>query len=357
MCIVVTGCGKKSITAPNAQPVARAGTDQTVTVNELVILDGKESEDPDGDPLIYRWTQDPNNPTQVILAYNVEWGDDPDRIPRRMFVPTQPGEYIFELTVHDGRNESAPTRVRVTVTGQATAPPGMVRIPAGEFVMGSDELETERPPRTVFLKAYFIDIYEVTNAQYREFLDTHPNIGPPVRWADTGFNKPNQPVIGVLWDDAAAYCQWVGKRLPTEAEWEKAARGTDGRRWPWGNVFDAKIGGTTFHANVVGSEDGFDLTAPVGSYPTGVSPYGVFDMAGNVDEWVQDLMDPNYYAVSPRENPVRSDPTGLSELLKVVRGGYFSAAPERCRTAYRRGMLPVISAVGIIGFRCAKDAQ
>lgn len=236
-------------------------------------------------------------------------------------------------------------------------PPGMVRIPAGDFLMGSDHVDTaqqgvefgtskpwfldEHPQRTVSLPSYEIDRYEVTNGQFRGFVDA-TRTQPPPTWPEGRF-APEQtawPVTGVTWFEADRYCRWAGKRLPTEAEWEKAARGTDGREFPWGDTFDEKngnIGGTAL--------------APVGSFPDGVSPYGVHDMAGNVSEWVAD-----WYRAYPGST-YTSDAFG--ERFKVVRNsswggsaGHYTVA-HFYRAAYRFYHAPD-QRFRDIGFRCAR---
>jgi formylglycine-generating enzyme required for sulfatase activity len=153
----------------------------------------------------------------------------------------------------------------------------LIRIPAGEFWMGSDDgPENARPRHRVHLDEFYIARHPVTNAQYAKFMKETGH-AEPYFWDDKRFNQPNQPVVAVTWRDAMAYCEWAGLRLPTERQWEKAARGTDGRTWPWGNDppderrcnFNRNVGATT----------------EVGSYPDGASPYGCQDMAGNVSEW------------------------------------------------------------------------
>ncbi|HIE28389.1 TPA: PEGA domain-containing protein [Candidatus Poribacteria bacterium] len=232
-----------------------------------------------------------------------------------------------------------------TIIGQDGAE--MILIPAGEFIMGSPEGEgddDEHPQHTVFLDAFYIDKYEVTNAQYKQFMDATGHKAPEY-WNDERYNQPNQPVVGVSWYDAVAYCKWAGKRLPTEAEWEKAARGTDGREYPWGNEWDSlkcnsEIGG-----------DGYEYTAPVGSFPDGASPYGVMDMAGNVWEWVADWYDSNhyYYSRSPQQGPD-------SGSHRVLRGGSWVNAVQlsSLRCADRDWFNPNYWN-NISGFRCAQD--
>jgi sulfatase modifying factor 1 len=200
------------------------------------------------------------------------------------------------------------------ITGKDGAP--MVLIPAGDFQMGSNDSDDEKPVHTVYLDAFYIDIYEVTNAQYKKFMDA-TKYKEPNYWNDSKFNAPNHPVVGVRWNDAVAYTKWAGKRLPTEAEWEKAARGgLVGKKYPWGDNLthdDANYSGT-------GGKDKWVNTSPVGSFaPNG---YGLYDMAGNVWEWCADWYDSKYYASSPKSNP--KGPS--SGERAVLRGGswYFS---------------------------------
>ena len=264
----------------------------------------------------------------------------------------------------------------------------MVMITAGDFLMGSPSGEgfsDERPQRAVALRAFLIDRYEVTNARYERFVKatghavpTNPN--PSVTlWID-GQPIPGSdahPVVNVSWHDAVAYCAWVGKRLPTEAEWEKAARGTDARLYPWGDEWSVHkansasywAGRTIEFADTVEwkafwvdgegariSRDrglkGEVLTLPVGSLPDGASPYGLLDMAGNASEWVQDWFEPYYYLRAPRENPRGPD----GKLLKVVRGGSWLKPASSLRTTDRDYGLPADQQSGT-GFRCAKDAS
>jgi formylglycine-generating enzyme required for sulfatase activity/uncharacterized caspase-like protein len=215
----------------------------------------------------------------------------------------------------------------------------MVLVPAGEFTMGSNDRDDEKPPHRVHLDAYWIDKYETTNALYRRFVDATTRSAPSY-WTDAGWNGTSQPVAGVSWVDADAYCKWAGKRLPTEVEWEKAARGTDGRKYPWGEQWDSS------KAN---AENRLGKTAPVGSYPSGVSPYGVHDMAGNAWEWVADWYDGNYYKQSPERNP-QGPSSGAS---RVLRGGSWSSLPYYARTAFRGYDTPGNRGNGV-GFRCAR---
>ena len=235
--------------------------------------------------------------------------------------------------------------------GTAAAPfldRSMVLVPAGEFTMGSVGGDPdEQPVHKVYVGAFFMDKHQLTVGSYARFLDATHHDSPP-EW--TVMNKPanqTRPVANVDWAEADAYCKWAGKRLPTEAEWEKAARGTDGRTYPWGNEPP-----TRFHANA-GKEvwGNHSALAPVGTLEGGKSPYGVYDMAGNVWEWVSDWYDQEYYQLSPPQNP--SGPRKGSH--KVVRGGSWgSGGILDLRSADRETHLPSFRGFGT-GFRCAKS--
>jgi formylglycine-generating enzyme required for sulfatase activity len=216
----------------------------------------------------------------------------------------------------------------------------MVLVPAGQFWMGSDEGDAEKPRHRITLDSFYIDKHEVTNALYQKFMSA---TGRAAReyWNDSKFNGSQQPVVGVSWHDADAYCRWAGKRLPTEAEWEKAARGTDGRKYPWGDEWDAS------RAN--SNESGHGRTVEVSSYPTGASPYGAHGMAGNVWEWIADWYDQDYYKRSPNRNP-RGPDAGTS---RVLRGGSWDFIPFNLRSTYRINDTPG-ARNNHIGFRCAR---
>ncbi len=220
--------------------------------------------------------------------------------------------------------------------------------------------DDERPQHTVTLDAYYIDKYEVTNARYQTCVVSDA-CSPPkdansftqeLYYGNTAY--ADYPVINVTWQQAEAYCAWAGKRLPTEAEWEKAARGTDGRTFPWGNGFngawlnfcdvncDRPWRYTTY-------DDGYAYIAPVGSYPDGASPYGALDMTGNVWEWTADWYDEHYYSVSPESNP----PGPSAGSWRVLRGGSWGDSNSNARTADRGG-----DTLGYwdydLGFRCVR---
>ncbi len=225
----------------------------------------------------------------------------------------------------------------------------MATIPAGEFWMGVDGmigLEDERPRHKVWLDAYQMDIYEVTVARYARFL-TATNREPPSYWETVKLAEHgDRPVIGVDWADAEAYCRWAGKRLPTEAEWEKAARGTDERQYPWGNQKPAPdLANYALGARFSYSQ----VLMPVGAYDKARSPYGLFEMAGNVWEWTQDWYHGAYYEKSPEKNPAGPE----QGQFKVLRGGSWSDMAKYMLT-YGRFKLPPATRNSYTGFRCAK---
>ena len=236
------------------------------------------------------------------------------------------------------------------VSQEAPVKEEMVTIPAGPFIRGTDAGGfDEQPPREIFLDEFRIDRYEVTNHQYGEFVAAtgHRKAGPPSRYAKniSKMRGPNQPVVYVSWDDAHAYCGWKGKRLPTEAEWEKAMRGADGRLWPWGNIEQAK------GANWARVSDGYEATAPVGTFVTDASPYGVMDGAGNIMEWVEDWYVEGYYQESADRNPPSPD----HGVYRVLRGGAYTTTGGDLRITSRSKMVPDFRDE-TIGFRCAASS-
>ena len=336
----------------------------------------------------------PAAPTAIVLVITATAGSPPDN-------PTAPPAPASTSTVAPQKVASpvaptigptqAPTLPPTLVPTQApTAPPNtppactaigqswtspvdgmtLVCVPANKFMMGSAASDTnaqddERPQHEVTLSAYWIDKTEVTNRQFELFVKTTnyqtdaERLGSGVifngsTWKDTkgAFwkqpkgpgsdlnGKSEHPVVLVSWNDAAAYCRWAGRGLPTDAQWEMAARGTDGRIYPWGNaVPDANR--ANFNYNV---KD----TTPVGKYSSGASPYGALDMAGNAWEWVNDGYDGNYYHVSPGSNP----PGPGSGTNKVLRGGGWHGSDGNLRMAYRYDNLPTHRSYNL-GFRCA----
>ena len=219
----------------------------------------------------------------------------------------------------------------------------MVLIPAGEVRLGTDNktdltFGTEADTQTVFVAAFYIDKYEVTNKQYAKFLSETRHRKPKF-WNDPGLNAADQPVVGVSWEDAEAYAVWAGKRLPTASEWEKAARGTDGRLYPWGNDYDAARGNFDDGGSMDGSTDGYAMaSAPVGNFTSGLSPYGLHDMAGNVWEWVSE----------------QSETT--DEKIYAIRGGSWTNGAGDTRTTVTY-IYPAQCSdhSSSVGFRCVKN--
>lgn len=272
--------------------------------------------------------------------------------------PTAP----HKSPAHDGESKSAektkpagngsaahhPDPFPHGIMGKDGAP--MVLVPAGEFTMGSDKGdEDEFPVHHVVLNAYYIDKFEVTNGRFAKFVEAiHSE--PPWGFADkdTPVVHADRPVRWVSWMDAMGYCLWAGKRLPTEAEWEKAARGTDGRVYPWGNDSPTPV-----HA-VYGLKDGGeDTISVIGDRDKGQSPYGAYDLAGNLYEWVMDWYGEDYYlnfAGTPAINP-RGPAEGTA---KVQRGGSYVNSPYRLRSSFRTKGDPTEQNPNV-GFRCAQD--
>lgn len=236
---------------------------------------------------------------------------------------------------------------------------GMVFIPRGDFIMGADDkelkdvidnfgqrgdfegydFEAEMPKRHLYLKSFYIDKHEVTNAEYKRFIDA-TGYTPPRHWQDFSFpqDKEDNPVLYVNWFDAANYCSWEGKRLPTEEEWEKAARGSDGRVYPWGNKFDPYKAVTAEYVLKFFRDVG-ELTqnaAPLDPFRGDKSPYGVYDLAGNVMEWTESMSN-----------------DGIS---RIVKGASWVHLGVRARSASKDATLPEYVS-HIIGFRCASDSN
>lgn len=253
----------------------------------------------------------------------------------------------------------------------------LVYVPAGEFVMGSEQgLTDEQPAHKVYLDSFWLDQTEVTNEAYRLCAEAG-TCSPPLKTGD--YDDPAyalHPVVYVSWEQAQTYCSWAGRRLPTEAEWEKAAtwnpRTNEKFVYPWGNEYDCSKGNyddeteqdaSLMQAGLVDC-DGFKRSAPVGSFPQGASPYGALDMGGNVWEWVHDAFienDPflfqerkSYYAVSPYENPQGVDPA--ITIYRSLRGGSWNFTYGFGRSAYRLWFALYDKYDGM-GFRCALDAN
>ena len=360
----VVGCDREETTeTTNSQPVIdRVVVPEEVKAGETVKLE-IIAHDADGDALTYNWD---------VSAGTV----DADGI---WTVPAEPTSATVFVHVSDGVNSAvASSRISVEVVAppeppKPVAPEGMVSIPAGEFQMGSNDPEadnTEQPVHTVYVDAFFMDEHEVTNLEYKKFVLANPRWGKDridkgfhdgdylTRWNGNDYPSgyANHPVIYVSWYAAMAYAGWAGKRLPTEAEWEYAARGgLDGQKYPWkGDVIDL---GKANYGNNVGE------TTPVGKYPP--NGYGLYDMAGNVWEWCLDEFNKDFYfSPAPHVNPLSgansvdwiiSNFTSVKES-RVSRGGAWNSGPRRVRVAARHRNLPPPTLTGSDeGFRCARS--
>ena len=222
----------------------------------------------------------------------------------------------------------------------------MVRVPDGVFTMGAEDgLDDERPIHQVHIDAFYLDKLEVTNEKYLVFAEA-TGAAQPVHIVSDAFNQPFQPVVGVVWEDATEYCGWAGLRLPTEAEWEKAARGPDGQTYPWGD--GPPSGSLLRYLNDEGP-------SPVGSFSDGRSPFGAHDMAGNVWEYVRDHYVEDFYRFSSDRNPVAV--VEDEERDHTIRGGSWASTPGEVRSArrWRAFLIEADLADSQVGFRCAKD--
>ena len=226
----------------------------------------------------------------------------------------------------------------------------LLYVPAGEFTMGSDTGgSNETPAHKVFLDAFWIDQTEVTMEMYAKCVQAgacKPPVNKPGNYYYYGDAQyDNYPVIFVNWSMADAYCAWAGRRLPTEAEWEKAARGENGFRYPWGDEEPSVL--------LLNYNHSAESAIAVGTYPDGASPYGALDMAGNVYEWVADSFDPNYYKYSPTSNP--PGPTDTNVAFRVIRGGSYLSGAGTVTASYRFPEEPKEENVySAVGFRCAQ---
>jgi formylglycine-generating enzyme required for sulfatase activity len=236
-------------------------------------------------------------------------------------------------------------RSRTEIVGRDGAPAAV--IPTGTFIMGDDE---ESPRREIFVDAFYLDRYEVTVARYAAFMKDTGNLKPPDEWETVDLkNGGDLPVVGVNWQDASGYCQWAGKRLPTEAEWEKAARGNDERKYPWGN--DPPTAERARYGKPYENPVYRDGVARVGSHANDRSPFGIFDLAGNVTEWVAD-----WFSESFPEGDVRNPKGPDSGSGKVLRGASWYEPAERLGVTKRWHANPSTRNDGI-GFRCARDVK
>jgi formylglycine-generating enzyme required for sulfatase activity len=256
----------------------------------------------------------------------------------------------------------------------------LIYVPEGRFEMGSDEDERARPAHVVAVDAYWVDQTEVTNRMFAAFLNDQGNqVEEGIRWLEPGAGhrgivyghiaerdgnfEPRigyeaYPVVEVSWYGAAAYCAWVGGRLPSEAEWEYAARGPESLAYPWGNAFDGARANfcdatCTYDWHDPTFDDGAREWTVVGSYPEGASWCGALDMAGNVWEWVADRWSENYYSYSETDNPQGPD----AGTLRVARGGSWFDEAGAMRAHTRTGLTPSSYRMHWVGFRCVTPAQ
>ena len=271
-----------------------------------------------------------------VIIWEIKKSIDHDKVVAKMAVKAKKVEIadnrdfsIFETMVGDDGRE-------------------MVLIPEGVFTRGSDSGGfDEKPEQEIYLDAFYVDKHEVSVEFYNKFRRAANYMEPAVPFFQGDYSilqTPNFPVVGVSWLDAVNYCKWAGKRLLTEAEWEKAARGTHGLIYPWGNKMLPK------RANLAGKADGFEFMAPVGSFPMGRSVYGVYDMAGNVSEWVADWYDQFYYKTAPLMNPPGAEKT----KNRVFRGGSWDSRTVDIRTAKRFAATPGRKDA-VVGLRCGRS--
>lgn len=216
--------------------------------------------------------------------------------------------------------------------GQQASTENMVHLAGGSFVMGCNDIREEAPEHEVFVEPFWMDIYPVTVAEFRKFLEATGGT-PPKFWRDPNYNGPNQPVVGVTWEQANAYAAWAGKQLPTEAQWEFAARGKENRRYPWGNLPPS--------STLCNFNDFLGMTSMVSMHEDGRTPEGIYDLAGNVYEWTADPFIPYQFK---RQGTVE-------EPRRSIRGGAYDSRAHALSTTSRRGLFPETQASNL-GFRC-----
>jgi eukaryotic-like serine/threonine-protein kinase len=357
------------------EPTAAASTMRTAVpavTQAAQVLESLQSPGPSVTSIMSAAVVETQTPQIPPLVYSVQVGDTCSEIAERYGVSIKEIVALNNLTpdcgllyagqtlLVPGRIASgSPTAAHATAVGlqpaftRVAASDGMqqVYISSGGFLMGASETDMdagaeEKPQHSVYVSAFWIDRYEVTNAQYEQCVLAGKCPQPAKNGSKTRpayFDSPDfsdYPVIFVSWEDARAYCEWAGRRLPSEAEWEKAARGTEGQLYPWGKEAP-RMGLANFNGQV-------GDTKPVGTYPEGASPYGALDMAGNVSEWVADWFGKGYYVDSPAKNPPGPD----DGEFRILRGGSWFNQSRAMRAAFRLWNLPSISSDSI-GFRCA----
>lgn len=281
----------------------------------------------------------------LLLVYLVSCSPDPSATPKLPAGSATPAE-----TATPGAAQITPESTPLAVNTKISPVDDMVivEIPAGEFSMGKDDdlVGADSPRHTVYLDTYWIDQTDVTNAMYAKCVQVGKCTYDIQHAAtDIHFGNPDyadHPVVYVSWYQAVAYCQWAGRRLPSEAEWEKAARGTDGRPFPWGRK--------PADSTLANFNDVVNDTTPVGNYPLGASPYGLLDMAGNVRQWVADWFDELFYRNSPFQNPLGP---GMGDK-RVLRGGSFKDPANGVHVTVRFAHVPGSAGMNR-GFRCASS--
>lgn len=279
--------------------------------------------------------------TECLRCHNADYSQRFLEIDERYKVPLE--DRVYKVALAKAAPSSPP------VSTERKAPEDMVLVPAGEFTMGTDDWWPKSgPAHKKYLPDYYIDLYEVTNAKYKRFVQATGHRLPD-DWVKSNNDIPegmeDYPVVFVSWQDASDYCEWAGKRLPTEYEWEKAARGTDGRVFPWGDEFDKSKGNTPQH--------GLGKAMKVGSFENGRSPYGLYDMAGNVFEWTA-----SWYKAYPGNT---HKDLNEGEMYRVVKGGsWYDCTYYRCGISaptYNRIFFHPMTKNFSFGFRCAQDVN
>ncbi|RPH93792.1 hypothetical protein EHM69_09245 [candidate division KSB1 bacterium] len=328
--------------APNA-PMNPVPADSAMFQSVTVDLKWSCS-DPDGDPLVYDVYFGTTNNPPLVSSNIADTTYDPDTLLANQM-------YYWRIVAHDNQSHATDGPLWKFTTG-AGAPAGMVAIPACTFIMGAAYQAWATPEHEVTVSPFFMDIYEVTNDEYKQFCDATGHSYPPnPNWPGYSnfFTNPayaHYPVINVYWQDAHDYAAWAGKRLPTEAEWELAKKGSqDNRLWPWGNTWNEGW------ANMWYDGDAYHYTAPVGSFPNDVSPFGCYDMTGNVTEWCEDDGHTSYIG-APADGSAWIDSPRANN--RVMRGGTYSwVGGEMSRCAWRNFGGTNAYWDGS-GFRCAK---
>jgi formylglycine-generating enzyme required for sulfatase activity len=346
--LCLSGCSKKSTVSgsfSNNAPTAPANPIPSDSARGQLInpIMTWTCSDPDGDSLSYDlYFGISHSPPLVHQGH-----------PTTLYLPDTlqiNQTYYWKIVARDQHDQTTvgPVWQFTTITH---LPGDMVLVSGGSFQMGSDSQAVSQPIHTVTLPAFYIDVFEVTNGQYRAFCDsTNRNypLDPGYRSLPDYFTNreyDNYPVVMLSWADAKAYAEWVGKRLPTEAEWERAAKGNvDNRQYPWGDVW------VPYYANFAFDYDGFAYTAPVGSFPHDIGASGCLDIIGNASEWCEDDWHEDYNYAPSNGTAWTDTPRGS---YRVWRGGCSGSFPAAVRCSYRSYWYP-LGCTDFVGFRCAK---